>query len=143
MAFTKILPARPDTTAERADVLLELAFMMTAIDGRLEAAELTAYRQLVEWLGGKPVTDEEFGKHLERVSTNIDKAEIEKRLRVLAPTVAPELRELTFRIAMGLALVDEDAAPEEDALMGLLFEHLGLSEDRAEAIAAEVRTAFG
>ena len=56
--------------------------------------------------------------------------------------MALDLRELTFKIAMGLALVDSDAAPDEDALMGLLFEHLGLTADRAEAVAAEVRKAF-
>src|SRR4051794_27510129 len=121
MPITKILPARPDTTAEHADVLLELAFLMTAVDGRLADEELTAYRQIVSWLGGKPVSDTDFGVLLERVSGNVDKAEIEKRVRELAPKVAPELRELTFKIAMGLALVDSDAAPAEDALMGILF----------------------
>lgn len=142
MAITKILPARPDTTAEHADVLLELAFLMTAVDGRLADEELTAYREIVSWLGGKPVSDDDFGRLLERVSSNVEKPAIEQRVRELAPTVAPELRELTFKIAMALALVDRDAAPAEDALMGLLFEHLGLSDDRAEAVAAEVRKAF-
>jgi hypothetical protein len=115
---------------------------MTAIDGKLMEAELDAYREIVSWIIGKPISDQDFGAHLERVSETIDKAGIERRVRELAPAVAPELRELTFKIVMALALVDNEAADDEDALMGILFEHLGLSEDRAEAIAAEVRGAF-
>lgn len=142
MTITKILPARPDTTAENADVLLELAFLMTAVDGRLEDEEVTAFRSVVSWIRGAPVSDTDFGLLLERVSGNIDAESIAARVRELAPKVTPELRELTFKIAMGLALVDNDAATAEDELMALLFEHLGLTNERAEAVAAEVRKAF-
>lgn len=143
MSITKILAARPDTTTANADMLLELAFLMTAVDGRLDDAEVDAYRKVVSWARGAPVSDVDFGLVLERFSVNTAKDQIEQRVRVLAPKVAPELRELTFKVAMGLALVDNDAASAEDELMGLLFEHLGLSDDRAEAVAAEVRKAFG
>jgi hypothetical protein len=141
-SITKILPARPDTTTEQGDVLLELAFLMTAVDGRLADEELTAFGEVVSWLRGAKISDEDFGPLLERFSKNTDKDAIAKRVRELAPQVAPELRELTFRIAMGLALVDDDAAADEDEMMGHLFEHLGLAEDRAEKVAAEVRAAF-
>ena len=143
MPITKILPARPETTADKADVLLELAFLMTAVDGKLEDEEVHAYRSIVSWMRGAPVSDTEFGLLLERVSGNTEKDEIEARVRVLAPTVAPELRELTFKLAMGLALVDNEAADAEDELMGLLFEQLGLETERADAIAEEVRKALG
>ena len=63
-------------------------------------------------------------------------------MKVIAPTVPAELRELAFNIAMGLALVDLDASPAEDALVGILYEGLSLGADRAEAVAAEVRQAF-
>ena len=142
MSITKILPARPETTNQQADVVLELAFLMTAVDGRLDDAELNAFREVVSWIRGAKVNDDDFGALLERVSGNVDKDAIEKRVRELAPAVTPNLRELTFRVAMGLALVDDDAAPDEDVLMGLLFEHLGLTEERAEAVASEVRKAF-
>jgi hypothetical protein len=115
---------------------------MTAVDGRLADEELPAYREVAAWIGGKVVSDDELGGLLERFSGNIEKGEIEARVRTIAPAVPAELREVTFKIAIALALVDQDASPEEDALVGILFEGLGLSEPRADALAAEVRAAF-
>jgi len=142
MAIGKILPRRPSMTAAHEDLLLELAFLMTAVDGRLADEELPAYLEVASWVRGKTVTDEDFGLLLEKFSANIERGEIEERVKVIAPTVPAELRELVFKITMGLALVDMDASPAEDALVGLLYEGLGLSEERAEAAAAEVRKAF-
>lgn len=45
--------------------------------------------------------------------------------------------------ARRLALVDQEASPEEDELVGILFEGLGLTMERADALAEEVRKAFG
>lgn len=143
MAIGKLLPTRPSLTLAHEDLLLELAFLMTAVDGQLADEELPAYLEVASWVRGKKVTDEDFGLLLEKFSANIERGEIEERVKVIAPTVPAELREIVFKITMGLALVDMDASPAEDALVGILYEGLGLSEERAEAAAAEVRTAFG
>jgi hypothetical protein len=146
MSIAKILDGQPRPSASAdggADLVLEIAFLMTAVDGRLADEELPAYREVAAWVRGKVVSDDDFGGLLERFSGNIETGDIESRVRAIAPALPAELREVTFKIAMGLALVDQDASPEEDALVGILFEGLGLSEPRADALAAEVRSAFG
>jgi tellurite resistance protein len=142
MAIAKILPARPAATTEEADTVLELAYLMTAVDGRLADEELPAYREVASWIRGEAVSDADFGLLLERFSSNLEKGAIEERVRVVAPKVPPQLKEVAFKVAIGLALVDQEASPEEDALMGILFEGLGLDGERAEVLAEEVRRAF-
>jgi hypothetical protein len=142
MAIAKILPTRPAMTTEHEDMLLELAFLMTAVDGQLADEELPAYLEVASWVRGKPVTDGDFGLLLERFSANIERGEIEERVKVVTPTVPPDLRELVFKISMALALVDNDPSPSEDALVGILYEGLGLTMERADKLAEEVRSAF-
>ena len=142
MAIAKILPARPSMTTANEDLVLELAFLMTAVDGRLADEELPAYLEVASWVRGKQVTDADFGLLLEQFSANIERGEIEERVKLIAPTVPSELKEIVFKVTMGLALVDKDASPAEDALVGILYDGLALSSDRAEAAAAEVRQAF-
>lgn len=142
MAIAKILPARPEVTPEQGDTLLEVAFLMTAVDGRLADEELPAYREVAAWMLEGPLTDEDFDGLLERFSANVEQDAIEERVRTVAKRVPAALREATFKVAMALALVDEDPSPEEDQLVGILFESLGLSTERAEALAGEVRHAF-
>ena len=142
MSIAKILPARPAATIEEADTVLELAYLMTAVDGRLADEELPAYREVAAWMRGEVIADADFGVLLERFSANLEKGQIEERVRAIAPKVPPQLREIAFKVAMGLALVDQEASPEEDELVGILFEGLGLTMERADALAAEVRAAF-
>lgn len=66
-------------------------------------------------------------------------AEANDRIRALGPTLPIELRESVFKVAIALALVDDDARPDEDALMHVYFEALGLDPARAEALAREAR----
>jgi tellurite resistance protein len=66
-----------------------------------------------------------------------------ERIRAIGPTLPIELRESAFKIAIALALVDDDASPHEDALMHVFFEALGLDPARAEALAAEARSGGG
>lgn len=140
--IAKILPARPTTSDANADVVLEIAFLMTAVDGHLADEELPAFREVGSWMRGHTLSDEEVGILLGRFSENMERGEIEERVRAIAKTVPADLREVTFQIAIGLALVDKEAAPEEDALVGILFEGLGLTMARADALADEVRKAF-
>lgn len=101
-----------------------------------ESGKLTAHASFAH------VTNDDLVILLGRFSENMERGAIEERVRVIAKTVPVALREATFKIAMGLALVDKEAAPEEDALVGILFEGLGLTMERADALADEVRKAF-
>lgn len=137
------LPKAPVTDEKHAETLLELAFLMASADGRLADEELAAFRKLIAVVRGRAPSDAEIGDLVQRFSSHVEQTAIPERVRQLAPTLPPSLREDAFRIGMGLALVDRDADDDEDALMGVLYESLGLDEARAEEIAGEIRRAFG
>ena len=140
MSIAKLLPAGA-VPEDQADVLLELMFLMTAADGKLCAPEVDAYRQIaarVRGDGSQAATDalvQRFAK--------VKPAEVPSRVRAIGPKLAPALRETAFKLAMGLALVDQDGSPEEDDLVTVFVQALGLDMKRAETLAEEARNAFG
>jgi tellurite resistance protein len=136
------LPKGPIAETQHADTLLELAFLMAAVDGRLADEELAAFKKVVGAVRGKNATEADVGALVERFAGHVERAEIEARVRQIAPSLPAALREDAFRVGIGLALSDRDADAHEDALMGVFFEALGLTEERAEAIASEVRKTF-
>lgn len=142
MSMKKILPAKPIAKAEDADCILEIAYLMTAVDGRLGDEELEAYREVVTSVRGKAATVADVDDLLNRFAGNVGPDEIGDRVRVLAPKVPEELRDLTFKIAMALTLVDLDSSRDEEELNDVLIEALGLDADRTDAIVQEVYSAF-
>lgn len=136
------LPNGPIAAQEHADTLLELAFLVTAADGRLAAEEAAAFRALMGRVRGKAVTDDEVGGLYARFTAALAGASCVDRVKVVAPKLPGELREPAFKVALGLALIDRDASPHEDALIDALFHTLELDAARAEALAAEVRTSL-
>src|SRR5260221_14324104 len=127
MSIAKLLPAGPVSNSAHADALLEIAFLMTAVDGRLEETELAAFREIATRVHGKEMDPNEIVKHF---TVSIDNERIKARVRAVAPTLPADLRETAFALAIGLALVDADASPLEDELVGVLYESLGLDPAR-------------
>jgi tellurite resistance protein len=142
MTMNAFLPVGPIEANDHADTLLELAFLVTAADGRLAEEEATAFRELMTRVRGKAVTDDEVGVLYNRFTAKLEGSTCSERVRVLAPKLPADLRESAFRVAMALALIDRDASPHEDELIDALFHALGLEEGRAEAVAKEVRVAL-
>ena len=142
MTIKAFLPVHPVASAEHADTLLELAFLVTAADGRLAAEEAAAFRTLLERVRGEAASDEAVGALYKRFTAELEGFTCADRVRVLAPKLPAELRETAFRVALALALIDRDASPHEDALIDVLFESLQLDGVRAEALAKEVRVAL-
>ena len=142
MSIKKILPAKPISEAEHADCILEIAYLMTAVDGRLGEEELEAYREVVTRIRGKAASLADVDDLLNRFAGNVGPDEITDRVRVLAPKVPEGLRDLTFKIAMALTLVDLDSSRDEEELNDVLIEALGLDPDRTDAIVQEVYSAF-
>lgn len=120
---------------ETAEVLLELGFLVSAVDGELVPEELIAFRRLATRL----LPDEDPPDLLERFDVAAKTVGVKPRLRQLAEVVPPELREGAFKLAVGLSLIDDD---ESDELVGFLGAALGLVE-RALLLADEARTAVG
>jgi tellurite resistance protein len=140
--FFVFLPVGAIAAQDDADVLLELAFLVTAADGRLAAEEAAAFRELMERVRGRPPTEDEVGALYARFTKHLDGATCADRVKLLAPKLPADLREVAFSVALALALIDRDASPHEDALIDLLFQSLPLDGERAEALAKEVRVAL-
>ena len=142
MSIANLLPAAPITDAAHADALLEIAFLFTAVDGRLEQREIEAFSLIAARVKGVPLESVDANALSVRYLAATEPESIAARVRVVAPKLPAALRETAFKLAIGLALVDEDASPHEDALVGVLFESLGLEAARADELAAEVRALF-
>lgn len=142
MTIKAFLPVGPIADREQADTLLELAFLVTAADGKLAAEEAAAFRELMGRVRGQDVADADVAALYERFTKALQGATCIDRVRAVAPKLSDEHREAAFRVAMALALIDRDASPHEDELIDALFHSLKLDEDRAEALAKEVRVAL-
>ena len=142
MTIRAFLPVSAIESREHADTLLELAFLVTAADGRLAAEEVTAFRELMGRVRGAPVTDGDVAELYATFTKRLEGSTCADRVRALAPGLPEDLREVAFRVAMALALIDRDASPHEDALIDALYDSLKLDNARAEELAKEVRVAL-
>lgn len=134
MRIVELLPAGPIANAAHAEAFLELAYLMTAADGKFTDEERRAFGQILQRVRGTPGDIDAVVQQYMR-----NAGEPKERIRALGPTLPVELRESAFKIAIALALVDDDVSPHEDALMHVYFEALGLDPTRAEALAKEAR----
>lgn len=142
MRITDLLPPAPIANVQHADVLLELAFLMASADGQITEEERRALGDVLGRIRREPkgpATDAEIEALVRRFSENIADRPIADRVRQLGMVLPPDLREAAFKLAIGIALADRHAAADEEALMDVFFEALGLDRDRAEALAEEAR----
>ncbi len=142
MSIAAFLPLGPIAAQEHADVLLELAFLVTAADGKLAAEEVAAFRELTSRIRGKAASEDELGALYTRFTKALEGTTCVDRVKAIAPSLPAEHREPAFRAALALALIDRDASPHEDALIDALFHALQLDAERAEALAKDVRIAL-
>jgi hypothetical protein len=138
MSLANLVPAGLVPSAEHADVLLELAYLTTAVDGRLDDDELLAYKEIAARLRNKPVTDADVDALLDRFGGNVEYAEITERVQKIAPTLPDELRAVAFKLAVGLSVADLDASGDESELQVVLAEAFGFDDARVDALTGEV-----
>ena len=125
-------------SSQHADVLLEISYLVTAVDGRLDDDELRAFRDLASSLKAKELSDSELDALLDRFAGNVEHAEIVERVKVLVPQLPAELREKAFKLSVGLSIADMDQSDTEHDLQDLLAETIGLGQDRVDELVAEV-----
>jgi tellurite resistance protein len=138
MSIANLVPAGISPSAEHVDVLLELAFLTTAADGRLDDDELTAFKEIASRLRGKPLNNTDVDALLDKFGGNVDHEEISARVQKIAPTLPTDLRELAFKLAVALSVADLDASGDESDLQVLLAETLGFDEARVDTLTGEV-----
>jgi hypothetical protein len=139
-SITELVPSAValSLSPEEADVLLEIAYLVAAVDGRLADEELSSFAALASRLRGESA---DIDALIARFAPSVDLAEIEARVRELAPGVPERARELAYTIALSVALADHDPSELEDRLHGILGEVLHVPAERRAALSGEV--AFG
>ncbi|HVH46681.1 MAG TPA: TerB family tellurite resistance protein [Labilithrix sp.] len=138
-SIAKLLTAPIQPKAE-ADRVLELAFLMSAVDGHLADEEVEAFRELVGLARGVAPTKDEVDGLIEQFVVAAHAVGVDERVRHVARAIRKDLREDAFKIAVGLSLVDHDESEHEDELIGILAATMELAE-RAIPLAREARAA--
>jgi len=142
MSIAELVPASIAAT-EHANALLEVAFLMSAVDGHLADEELTTFGELVARVRGREPTTEDLGGLLEGFVFSAHTVGVSERVREVAKGLPAELRAPAFTVAVALAMVDDDASEHEEELVGVLAEALGLEDRVSELTAAARRAASG
>jgi hypothetical protein len=137
MSLAKLLDGAKPSAAD-ADVLLEISYLVTAVDGRLDDDELRAFRDLAGSLKTKVLSDAELDALLDKYAGNVEHAEIVERVKELVPKLSADLREKAFKLSVGLSIADMDQSDVEHDLQDLLAETIGLGQDRVDELVAEV-----
>lgn len=137
--IVELLPTDFAPSDKDAEILLELAYLVTAADGKLLDSELSAFSAIAARLRGKDKLETtEVDALVDQFAHHVEAHEIETRVRELAPTLPENLHELAFKLALGMAFVDHDPSAEEDRLHGVLGDALGIAPGRRSAISREV-----
>lgn len=131
-----LVPKNINVSQAEADVLLELAYLVTAVDGKLTDDELAAFGELAKRLHGAASSSTD--DYLERFVDSIGWDRISARVKSIAAKLRPDLHDVAYTLALGLAFVDRDPHENEDRLHGVLGDALGLSPDRRETLSRKV-----
>lgn len=138
-SILELLPSDFAPSSEDVETLLELAYLVTAADGKLLDEELAAFGAIAARMTGKSKLEaSEVDAIVDRFAHNVDPDEIETRVRLLAPTLPEDLHEVAYKLALGMAFVDHDPSTEEDRIHGVLGDALGIAPGRRAAISRDV-----
>ena len=143
MSIEELIPSTLAPSPEQTEILLELAYLVTAADGRLADEELVAFERIASRLYGRAVSPPELDGLIERFAHNLEQAEIEARVRELVPSLEKDLHAAAYRLALGVAFVDHDASEQEDALHKVLGDALGLTPEIRAALSRQVSLGGG
>jgi hypothetical protein len=142
--IVELLPNDFAPSEKDAEILLELAYLVTAADGKLLDSELAAFAAIAARMRGKDkLQTDEVDALVDQFAHHVEAHEIETRVRILAPTLSESLHDLAYKLALGIAFVDHDPSTEEDWLHGVLGDALGIAPGRRAAISREVGISGG
>ena len=122
---------------EDAETIMEVAQLVVDADGQEDKDEIESFFALgkaVYGLAGLAETP---------TPTFVSDLEDDERIKALAEELStPAAKELSFCVAYLLAVSDIALAPEEDAYVESLRVALGMTEDRADELAAQMGAAI-
>jgi hypothetical protein len=143
----RVVPLGEELTASEVDAIVEIAYLTIAVDRRLEAEEIDAFKSVVERLRGAPVERSALDKLLDDMFARADAARgsegeqsgyADERLRALAGKMSVPARELAYKVAYAMGLADMESSDEEFELDLQLVDALELTNERTEELAGEV-----
>jgi len=123
-----------------SEAIVEIMFLMAAVDGDIskqEIQQLHASIEAIRDMGAIPDIDVE--PLLKSFSDDLDEEGWSLRLKEAAARVrAPDARAFAFRLAAGVAFVDDFVAHAEAAAIDSLATAFELDKDEAQSILREV-----
>jgi tellurite resistance protein len=133
--------AKPGSGSDVDDVreaLVETAFLIAAVDGEVSPLEIAQFGEAIEAAFGE--SDVDVKAMMATMSSRLEADGWDKRMRAVARALDGSHKgEGAYRIAVGVAFIDDDVAHAEAAALEAFARALGISEDRAHAIMGEVR----
>jgi uncharacterized tellurite resistance protein B-like protein len=143
VSIDELIPSTLAPSPEQTEILLELAYLVTAVDGRLADEEIAAFETIAARLRGTTITPQDLDAIVGRFAHNVEQTEIEARVRALVPLLEKDLHAVAYRLALGVAFVDHEASEAEDALHKVLGDALGLTPDLRAALSRQVALGGG
>ena len=121
------------------EALVEIAFLVAAVDGEVSPLEVAQFGGAIEAAFGDD-NDLDVKAMLAQMASRLEAEGWDKRMKAVARALAGSKdAESAYRIAVGVAFVDDDVAHAEAAALEAFARALGVSDDRAHAIMGEVR----
>ncbi len=137
-AATAAKPGAGDDVAVR-EALVETAFLIAAVDGEVSALEVAQFGGAIEAAFGEG-SDHDPTDLLSQMSKRLESEGWDKRMKAVARALeGSENAELAYRIAVGVAFVDDNVAHAEAAALEAFARALGVSDERAHAVMSDVR----
>jgi len=129
--------------ADEFEASVEAMFLMAAVDGDVSAEELAQLAASVDAftsLEGKPAVKVDTPKMLVELNELLSTEGWNKRLAAVAARLRDqEARAFAFRLAAGVAFVDDHVAHAEAAALEAMASALAISADESQEILYDVR----
>lgn len=139
-------PLVEDAARAQSEAIAELMFLLAAVDGEVADVELDHLKRSVTELSGAgvlaPIDTEAL---VPQLALRLAKEGWTARMHAATQTMtAPDVKELAFRLAAGVAFVDDRVEAAEAAALDALGKTFGISDEAAHAMLVDVqKTLFG
>jgi hypothetical protein len=135
-----------DAARAQSEAIAELMFLLAAVDGEVADVELDQLKSsLAELSGAGVLAPIDTDALVPQLATRLADDGWSARMRAATETItAPDVKELAFRLAAGVAFVDDRVEAAEAAALDALGKTFGISDEAAHAMLVDVqKTLFG
>ena len=134
------LPPEKQAQADEFLAIVEIMFLMAAVDGDVAQDEVDRLAASIQAIGDMHVAQMNVQATLDQLNEVLAAEGWHKRLEAVAARLrSDESRAFAFRMAAGVAFVDDHVAHAEAAAIDALAAKLGLSSDDTNEILREVQ----